>query len=229
MTCSFFSLQVPAPQVFAEPWEQSCSAGWRDGEPKSPSLLRGEDLRKQEHFTSCRTRRLHRLAHHASLESGSCCLHLKWSWLAGRDHTASCTALMRVQTDTQPPSVRTEAHTASFLIFAKKDRRLKREQRDKESNSKEAAEMSCGIFSNMRPPLSTAQQDMKSNLHFTSLTICQHKELVLSSLFCCCCFFYLGSTLLPKVTSPRLQDLPPGRGTCRDAMGYKSLKNVVTY
>lgn len=39
--------------------------------------------------------------------------------------------------------------------------------------------MSCGISLNIRPSFSTARQDVKSNLYFTSLTICQGKELVL--------------------------------------------------
>lgn len=59
----------------------------------------------------------------------------------------------------------------------------------REAKGKEAAEMSCGISFSIRASLSTAQQDMKSNLYFTSLTICQCKELVLFPLLLSFFFF----------------------------------------
>lgn len=68
-----------------------------------------------------------------------------------------------------------------------------------------------------------AQQVMRSGL-----TICQCKELVLFPLLLRLLgyFIYLGSTSVSRVTCLRLQDLLPGRHTCRSLMGHRSLKII---
>lgn len=122
-----------------------------------------------------------------------------------------------------------EAYIATFFIFAPKGRRLESEQPGKSQTVRRLAETSCGTSLNIRPSLSTAQQDMKSNLYFISLIICQCKEFVLFPLLLVgffvfggvffCLLSNVGPTSDPRVTSLRLQDLPPGRHTCRSSMG----------
>lgn len=124
-TCSFFSISFPAPQIFAEP--QGAEQDGASGRMESPSLLRfSSKLKGRRCFK--KTRAFHKLLNAWTSPACSPCLPgpelllpaAEVGWLTGStaalgSPSASRAAFTRVQTDTQPASVRAERNLYSHI------------------------------------------------------------------------------------------------------------------